>query len=87
VAGDATVLPNDYVVNITDTSVPRSVSLPNPALVGESFVIKDGSGGAGANAITITPAAGLIDGAANAIINTSYGSLTFVSDGTNYYVI
>lgn len=84
------VFASDYVVNITDTSVgATAVQLPPAAVAGESFVVKDGGGSAGINAITVSiiSGGGTIDGAATAVINTNYGSLTFVSDGTNYYVI
>lgn len=80
----------DYVVNITDTGAgATTVQLPPAARTGESFVIKDGGGSAGTNNITIDIIAGggTIDGSSTAVINTNYGSLTFVSDGTNYYVI
>ena len=91
VTTDTVILPDDYVINVTDTSAPRTITLPPAALVGESFVVKDGSGAASVNNITIQPASlppgQLIDGQASVAISINYGSLNFVSDGTNYYII
>lgn len=84
----------DYYIGVTDTSAARTITLPdptnsllNPFPLNKSFVIKDQSGGAGTNNITIDTVAGLIDGAATAKIDNNYGSLTFKSDGTNYFII
>lgn len=81
------VLDDDVIINISDTSVARSVTLPTPSInnVGKFFVIKDTSGGALTNNITITPASGTIDNAANYKIESSYGSVVLYSDGSNYF--
>ncbi len=42
-------------------------------------------GGAATNNITVTPQTGTIDGAANVVINTNYGSVRTYSDGTNWF--
>lgn len=41
---------------------------------------------AGGNTITITPAAGLINGAGTLALPTQYGLFTLKSDGTNWYI-
>lgn len=83
------VLYSDYYVGVTDTSAPRTITLPDPATISidQSFIIKDQSGGAAANNITINTAAGTIDGAASKLINTNYGSYSVKSNGTNYFVM
>ena len=51
---------------------------------GRRLTIKDEVGGAGTTAITIV---GTIDGATNLTINTNYGSVTLIADGTNWFTI
>lgn len=89
----ATTTP-DTVTNADDIV---SVQVPGPVAVavnlpagttGRIFTIKDGLGlAAPATPITITPAAGTIDGAATATINAPYGSLTLVYTGTEWQLI
>ena len=68
-------------------SVAVAVTLP-VGVTGRVFNIKDGLGLASAVApITITPAAGTIDGVATAVIDTPYGSLTLVYSGTEWKII
>jgi hypothetical protein len=93
VAGDYVATIYDYYIGVSDTSVARTITLPDPSdlLVrlshNQAFIVKDESGAAGTNNITINTAGGLIDGAASAALTNNYASLTFKSDGTNYYII
>lgn len=77
--------------NVIDVAVPGpvAVAVTLPAgVLGQQFTIKDGLGLASpATPITITPTAGTIDGAATATINTPYGSLTFIYNGTQWLII
>ena len=68
--------------------VPVAVNLP-AGVSGQVFTIKDGLGlASNPNPITITPTgADIIDGAATATINASFGSLTLVFDGTQWILI
>jgi hypothetical protein len=67
--------------------VAVAVNLP-AGVTGRQFTIKDGLGlAAPATPITITPAAGTIDGAATATINAPYGSLTLVYTGVEWQLI
>ena len=67
--------------------VAVAVTLPAGA-AGQTFTIKDGLGlASGATPITITPAAGTIDGAATAVINAPFGSLTLVYDGVQWIIV
>jgi hypothetical protein len=73
---------------IVDTSQPRTLTLPSPsvdAVVG----IKDVVGLADLNPITIQRfGAELIEGLAQSYVaETAWGSWTFVSDGTNWFLI
>jgi hypothetical protein len=86
-AGDAspvavTVVESDYAIQDTDyfigviTSAEYTITLPDP-VEGTVYVVKDISGNAATNNITINNTSP-IDGAATAVISTDYGSLTFV---------
>ena len=88
VATPDTVTNADDVVSI-EVPGPVAVAVNLPAgVTGRVFNIKDGLGlAAPATPITITPAAGTIDGAATATINAPYGSLTLVYSGTEWKVL
>ena len=88
VATPDTVTNADDVVSI-EVPGPVAVAVNLPAgVTGRVFNIKDGLGlAAPATPITITPAAGTIDGAATATINAPYGSLTLVYSRTEWKVL
>lgn len=81
-----TVLTTDYVIGV-DTSAARTINLPASPRTGQTFRIKDVVGTAGANNVTIVPAAGNIDGAANLLINSNYGSVDLCYNGTEWSVL
>lgn len=84
-------------IAVTNADDVISVEVPGPVAVavtlpagvtGRVFNIKDGLGlAAPATPITITPAAGTIDGAATATINAPYGSLTLVYSGVEWKIL
>jgi hypothetical protein len=82
------VAATDDVVSIqVPGPVPVAVTLP-AGVLGQTFTIKDGLGLATvATPITITPTAGTVDGAATAVINSPFGSLTFVYNGTQWLIL
>lgn len=71
-----------------DTTSARTIQLP-VATQGLRFTIKDISGLAGTNNITVLQnAAETIDGlAASRILSTNWGSWTFIGDGTNWWMV
>lgn len=83
-----TVLGTDEVVSV-EVPGPVAVAVNLPAgVTGQLFYIKDGLGlAAPATPITITPAAGTIDGAATATINAPYGALTLVYSGVEWKIL
>ncbi len=84
VSSDVTL--TNKAVHFVSTAAARSLTLPAPS-TNLFIVVKDSTGGAVANNITINPASGTIDGAGTATIILAYGSATIVSNGTNYYTI
>jgi len=84
-----TVLTTDYVIGVTSTSAARTITLPSAPLVNQVFIIKDESGAASINNITVTVSGGAIniDGATTSLIYTNYGSLTVYFNGTKYFNI
>ena len=89
VAGNITGATTDYCLNVTSTASARTVTVPNVSNSNQIYVIKDGSGAAGTNNITVTTPGGTvtIDGATTYVINTNWGSVTLIFDGTNYLII
>lgn len=83
-----TVLVTDEFVSY-EVAGPVAVAVTLPAgVTGQTFNLKDGLGlAAPATPITITPAAGTIDGSATAVINVPFGSLTLVYSGTEWKLI
>jgi len=73
-------------INLVNTSAARTLTLPS-AVKDLIITVKDSTGSAAANNITVNPTAGLIDGAASATLNTNYQSMTFASDGTNWFKV
>lgn len=74
-------------IYLVDTTSPRSLALPSPSS-GLSFTIKDSTGNANTNNITVTRfASEKIEGvAASFIINSNFGSYEFVSNGTDWFL-
>ena len=79
----------DNSINSVNTGAARSLSLPNPATMTGTITIKDVSGTANTNNITITRyASESIEGvAASKTLQTDWGAWTFYSNGTDWYII
>jgi hypothetical protein len=82
------VLNTDDIISVEVTPAAAvAVNLP-AGVTGRIFNIKDGLGLASvATPITITPAAGTIDGAATATINVPFGSLHLAYSGTEWKIL
>lgn len=87
-AGAATLNDTDDILVINKSSGAATVvNLPNTAIANRRYTIKDGKGDANTNNITLTPAAGNIDGAATKVMNLAYGSYDIVHNGTEWNII
>lgn len=89
-AASISIAVTDYLIGVTNTASPRTLTLPSAitAGVGRTFKIKDESGGAGTNNITVATVGGqTIDGAATFVINTNFGAVEIYSNGANWFVL
>lgn len=68
---------NETVIYITDTSAARTVTLPASPGNGQIYIIKDSSGAAATNAISVTVSGGVktIDGLTTQTISSNYGCM------------
>lgn len=88
VATDYTAEKQDYYIGVTSTAAPRTITLPALDSIPEwvQMVIKDESGGAGANNITIDgDGTETIDGATTKVINTNYGAVRLTRSSTAWF--
>jgi hypothetical protein len=78
---------NQTILGVTDTSAARTITLATADVVdGRIIIIKDESGGATTNNITIvTEGSETIDGEASIAITADYGVLRLYSNGTNWF--
>jgi hypothetical protein len=79
-----TALSGDALILADTVSAAWTLTLPAVAS-GRQLIVK--MIGASFNVLTITPASGLIDGAATDSMNAQWQTRTFLSDGTNWYKI
>jgi hypothetical protein len=91
VTGNLSINPSSaYVYLLVDTSAARSISLPFASAVssGRIYIIKDISGLAQTNNITVVPqGSDLIDGGASFVVDINSSCFVLVSDGaSNWYI-
>lgn len=79
-----TALSTDYFIGVI-TGAPYTITLPL-APDGTMYIVKDVLGDASNNPITIVTA-GLIDGSVSAIIDTNFGSLTFLFNNNAWSIV
>jgi len=71
-AGD-TMIQTDSTANVIGLTLPAGVD-------GKTYIIKDGAGTAGTNAVTITPTVDTIEGEATYALDTAYASIQIYYD-------
>lgn len=87
------IIPDDSIdttfVPINTGGGPVTHSLPDPSSQADKmFLVKDITGNAGTNNITVDVTGGAnIDGSASILINANYGVLRAWCDGTQYYTL
>lgn len=80
------VAASDEFLGVTTSTQATAIQLPNTALTGQAFVIKDISGNASVHNITVSTVSGttLIDGSTSLTINSDYESVQFMYNGSAY---
>ncbi len=88
-ATDYTVLVTDHLIGVTSTAAARTITLPAAANVsGMEVIVKDESGGAGTNNISVVVSGGgNIDASATYTIATNYGKVRMYSNGTQWFTL
>lgn len=86
VAANYQVLPTDAIVGVTSTASPITITLPGAYFVGQNWTIKDESGGAATNNITIACGSHTIDGASTYVMTNNYESVDIYWNGTQFYI-
>ena len=74
----------DYFLCLDPTANAIAVNLPASPATGLTYLVKDCTGQAAAHNITITPAAGNIDGAANKVLSTAFQSVGITYTGAQW---
>ena len=88
-AGDYSTDTTAVIIEVTDTSAPRTVTLSSGDVTqsGRIYIIKDGSDGASANNITLTTSGGeTIDDETSHIISSDSGYVGVYADGTGWQI-
>ncbi len=82
------VLTTDVYISVDSSGGVRTIQLPNAATSGQFFIIKDRTGSAATNNITVTTVGGAvnIDGATTFVMNTAYQSINVMGNGSTYEI-
>ena len=83
-----TVLTTDYYLSVNSTAGAVTLLFPNAATANRTYIVKDRTGTADTNNITITTVGGAvnIDGATTFVMNTEYEAANLVGNATSYEV-
>lgn len=82
------VLATDQYLSVDCSGGPITLQFPNAATTGRTYVVKDRTGSANTNNITITTVGGVvnIDGAASYVMNTQYSSVQLMGNSVSYEI-
>lgn len=80
-----TALATDYFLCVDTSTNAVTITLP-VGILGTVYMVKDCSGDANTNNITIQGTGQLVDGSGSATINSPYGNLQFVFNGTEWSI-
>jgi len=82
------VLTTDLYLSVDSSGGAITVQLPNAATSGKVYIVKDRTGSAATNNITVTTVGGAvnIDGATTFVMNTAYESINVIGNGSTYEI-
>ena len=75
---------DEYIA--ADTSTAYTITLPASPTTGDTYTIKDATGGAGTNTLTISGNGANIDGSASMVLNQAYAAATLTYTGSQWSV-
>ena len=79
---------SDYVVAVNTSGGAVTITLPENAAAGTTYIVKDTAGSAASNAVTVSrKTADTIDGQTSVSITSNYGAITVVSNGSNWFIV
>jgi len=83
-----TVLTDDVYLSVDSSGGPITILFPNSALSGEPYIVKDRTGNASVNNITVTTVGGTvtIDGVTSFLMDSAYQSISLVGNGISYEI-
>jgi len=83
--GNYVVLLNDYVIRVDSSGGSLTVTLPASHNQGRIYIVKDIAGACSISPVLLLTAdADTIDGEVDAELSVNYGSISVISDGTNW---
>lgn len=81
-----TVAKGDFIIGIGTLTGAITVTLPSSPATGDTYVVSDVNGSAGAHTITISPASGNINGAGSFNLTNNYQAAKVVYTGSQWTV-
>lgn len=82
-----TALSTDYFLCVDTFTHSTTITLP-VGILGTVYIIKDCSGNSATNPITIQGTGGqLVDNSASAVINTNFGGIEVIFNGTEWSIV
>ncbi len=87
-SGPYVVGADDYYLSCDISGGAFDVELPNAPTTGRVIIVKDSTGNAATNNLTVTTVGGVvtIDGGTSFVMNTDYEAANFIFNGTSYEV-
>lgn len=81
-----TATAEDYFLCVDTATAPVAITLPT-GILGTVYIVKDCTGNADTNNITVAGTGGESVDSSTATINTPYGSLSFIFNGTEWSIV
>lgn len=81
-------MPTDEYLSVDCSGGPITLQFPNAATTGRTYIVKDRTGSANSNNITVTTVGGAvnIDGATTYLMNTQYSAIELMGNSTSYEI-
>ncbi len=82
-----TILSSDRFLLVDTSSLTITVNLPTTPILGDTYTIKDSTGSAATRNITVSGNGTNIEGAASQPINTNFGRISVIYNGTQWVML